>query len=49
MDSIINLMVGELTLAPEYIFVARCLALCLVVNVLTSLISVLVPMVKSMR
>lgn len=49
MDSIINLIVGELVLAPEYIFVARCLALCLVVNVLTSLISIIVPMVRSMR
>lgn len=49
MNEIINLMVGELVLSPEYIFVARCLALCLVVNVLTSLVSVVVPMVKSMR
>lgn len=49
MNEIINLMVGELVLSPEYIFVARCLALCLVVNVLTSLVSIVVPMVKSMR
>ena len=49
MNEIINLMVGELVLSPEYSFVARCLALCLVVNVLTSLVSVVVPMVKSMR
>lgn len=49
MNEIINLMVGDLVLSPELIFVARCLALCLVVNVLTSLVSIVVPMVKSMR
>lgn len=47
MDSLLQLFVGDLVLTPEYIFVGRCLGVCLVVNVLTSLISVVVPMVKS--
>lgn len=49
MDSIINLIIGELVLTPEFVFVARCLALCLVVNVLTSLVSVIIPMIRSVR
>ena len=49
MDSIINLLVGDLTLMPEYLFLARCLSLCLIVDVLSSLISVIVSVAKSVR
>lgn len=49
MDSIMNLFVGELVLSPDLLFVARCLAVVLVVNVLTSLISVIVSLAKVLR
>lgn len=47
MDSLIQLLVGDLVLSPEYIFVARCLSLCLVVHVLSALLSVIVPFAKN--
>lgn len=49
MDSIMNLFVGELVLSPDLLFVARCLSVVLVVNVLTSLISVIVSLAKVLR
>lgn len=49
MDDIIYLLVGDLVLAPEYLFLARCLALCLIVDVLASLISVIVAVARSVR
>lgn len=47
MDSLIQLLVGDLVLSPEFIFVARCLSVCLVVHVLSSLVSVVVPLAKN--
>lgn len=49
MDSLVNLIIGDLTLAPEYLFVARLVALVLVVEVLTSLLSAIVPIVRVSR
>lgn len=49
MENIINLLVGELSLAPEYQFVAACIALCLVVDVLTGVLSAIVPLMRSVR
>lgn len=49
MDSIMNLFTGELVLSPDLLFVARCLSVVLVVDVLTSLISTIVSLVKTIR
>lgn len=49
MDSLLNLIIGDLALSTELLFVARCFSVCVVVNVLTSLISVVVPLVRSVR
>lgn len=49
MDSLLNLFVGDLVLSPDLLFVARCLSVVLIVNVLTSLISAIVPIAKIMR
>lgn len=44
MEQLINLLVGDLALSQEFIFVARCIVLCLVVEGLASLLSALVPL-----
>lgn len=49
MDDIIKLLIGDLILTPEYLFLARCLSLCLVVDVLSALISSIVTVAKSVR
>lgn len=49
MDSLLNLFVGDLVLSPDLLFVARCLCIVLIVNVLTSFVSVIVPLAKSVR
>lgn len=49
MDEIIKLLVGDLILTPEYLFLARCLALCLIVDVLSALVSAIVPVARSVR
>lgn len=41
MQNIINLLVGDLVLPPELMFVAACIALCLVVDVFSLIISTL--------
>lgn len=46
MDSILNLLVGDLVLAPEFMFVARCIALTLVVEGFTALLSAIVPIAR---
>lgn len=38
MDNIVNLLTDGLLLAPEYIFIARCITLTLAVEVLSSLV-----------
>lgn len=49
MDSMIQLLVGDLVLAPEYVFAARVICLVLCVEVLTALLSAVVPIVRSTR
>ncbi len=49
MDSMINLIVGDLVLSPEYVFAARVICLVLCVEVLTALLSAVVPIVRSTR
>ena len=49
MDSLINLIIGDLVLSPEYIFVARVVAVLLAVEVVTSLLSAIVPVVRTVR
>ena len=49
MDNLINMLVGNLTLAAEYIFTARVIVLVLCVEVLSSLLSAIVPLVRSVR
>lgn len=46
MDSIINLVIGELALSSEYIFVARFVAIILTVEVLTGILSAIVPIAR---
>lgn len=47
MDNIINLLTSDLMLAPEYLFVARCVTLLLVVDVMCSLIQLGVGFAKT--
>lgn len=49
MDSMIQLLVGDLVLAPEYIFAARVICLIVCVEVLASLLSAIVPVARSTR
>ncbi len=49
MDSLLNLIMGDLALSTELLFVARCLVIVVTVNVLTSLISVIVPLSRFAR
>ena len=46
MDSLLHLLVGDLILTPEFIFVARCVCLCLTVEGLTALLSAVVPLAR---
>lgn len=49
MDNLINMLVGDLTLAPEYIFAARVIVLVICVEVVTALLSAIVPVAKISR
>jgi hypothetical protein len=49
MDNLINMLVGDLTLTAEYVFTARVIVLVLCVEVLSSLLSAIVPLVRSVR
>lgn len=49
MDSIVNLIVGDLVVSPEYVLVVRLVAFVLCVEVLSSLLSAIVPLVRSIR
>ena len=47
MEKIIYLLIDGLGLAPEYLFVARCLALVLIIEVMCSLIQLGVGFAKT--
>ncbi len=49
MDNMIQLLVGDLVLAPEYIFAARVICLIVCVEVLAALLSAIVPVARSTR
>lgn len=49
MDNLINMLVGELTLAPEYVFAARVIVLVICVEVVAALLSAIVPIARVSR
>ena len=49
MDSIIDLLTSGIELSPDLIFVARVIALFLAVDLISNLVSAIVPLVKSLR
>lgn len=49
MDNLINMLIGDLSIAPEYIFIARLVVLILCVEVVTSLLSAINPIAKLTR
>lgn len=49
MDNLINMLVGELTLAPEYVFAARVIVLIICVEVVAALLSAIVPIARVSR
>lgn len=49
LNSLISLILGSLTLDPEYVFVARLVCVLLSVEVITALLSAIVPVVRVTR
>lgn len=49
MNEIMNMLISGLELSPDLIFVARIIVVILVVDVLSNLVSAIVPLVKSLR
>lgn len=49
MEELINLLVGELVLAPEYLFVARSIVLVLCVDVVCALLCLIYPLATKFK